>query len=311
MRDGRWRRGRECCVSKPDPRPSMVQMWESMTSPAGGVYHQTTSAHRAPADRLLRPTAPGSFWWAQASLVMAWGRRLSPAPRRRLWLGARKHPALPCRAAAAAASKPRDGLPLQLTALLTDRLNPTLPLHPLSPAYRPPLPPPPPRMPPMPPQNDPRSRTPLRGRTQSPWEPWNKNKTKHTPYFWWCEWIIYAVLVSVFTAPKYFVNKRPFGTLPVWEGVGETNTQWRTNLEIFLSCKFDQICKISGYLRLLLQTERALYNQSKQEGLCEEYRFTYYRFVCVFDIAFVKQCNDTIASYLSPAATKKKKKIPI
>lgn len=82
-RDGRWRRGTGCCVSKPDPRPSMAQIWGSMTSPAGGVYPRTTSDHQAHVARPPRPTAPGSFWWAQASSVIAWGPRLSPAPPRR------------------------------------------------------------------------------------------------------------------------------------------------------------------------------------------------------------------------------------
>lgn len=173
-RDERWRRGRGCCVSKPDPRPSMAQMWGSMTSPAGGVYHQITSDLQALVDQLLQPTAPGSFWWVQASLVMAWGPHLFPAPPHRLWPEARKRPALLCRAAAAAACKARAGLPLRVTALLTDRLNHFLLLHPLCPVYPPPPPPPPLHTPPMPLQNDPHSHIPPKGRTQSHWEPWNK-----------------------------------------------------------------------------------------------------------------------------------------
>ena len=129
-KDGRWRRGGGCCASRPDPRHSTARMWGSMTSPAGGAYRQKTSDRRAPADRLPRPTAPGSSSWAQASSVMAWGPRLSPAPPRRRWPEARRRPAPLCRAAAAAASKARAGLPLRLTAILTDRLSPSLPLHP-------------------------------------------------------------------------------------------------------------------------------------------------------------------------------------
>jgi len=222
-RDGRWRRGIWCCVSKPDPRPSMAQTWGSMTSPAGGVYHQTTSDLRAPVDQLLQPTAPGSSWWVRESSVMARGPHLSPAPPRRLWLEARRRPALLYRAAAAAACKARAGLLLRLTALLTDRLKPSLPRHPPCPAY----PPPPPHTPPMPPQNDPHSHTHLRGRTQSPWEPWNNNKVIIAQCLWWCEWIIYAVLVLQ-SDPKYLVNTRPYINVLC----GRENTQWRINLEI-------------------------------------------------------------------------------
>lgn len=39
---------------------------------------------------------------------------------------------------------------------------------------------------------------------------WKKKRRKES-CFWWCEWLIYAALVSVFTAPQR-VNKKPFGT---------------------------------------------------------------------------------------------------
>lgn len=167
MRDGSWRRERGCCVSKPGPKPSTGRIWEFMTSRADAVCPQTTSVLRPPADQLPRRTAPGSSSWVRASSVTAWGPHLCPALPRRLWLVAPKPPPLHCRAAAAAACNARAGLPLRPTAPLTDRRNPSLPLHPPCLVCHPPPLPLLPPMPPTPQQNEARLHTPLKGRTQS------------------------------------------------------------------------------------------------------------------------------------------------
>lgn len=199
MREGRWRRERGCCVSKPDPRLSMAQIWGSMISPADAVCHQKTSDLQAPVDQLPQLMAPESSSWVQGSLVMAWGPHLSPAPPRHLCLVVRKPPPLLCRAAAAAACRLRAGLPLRLTALLTDRLNPSLPLHPPCRVYPPPpLPLLPLPMPPIPQQNDPRLHIPLRVRTQLPWEAWNKKIKKLNTKNWQkLVWITHLCSVSL------------------------------------------------------------------------------------------------------------------
>lgn len=172
MRDGSWRRERGYSACRPDPRHFTALMRQSMTSPAGGVYLQITFDLRAPVDQRHQHTAPGNFWWVQGFWVTAWGPRLSPAPPHHLWLTAPKPPALLCRAAAAVC-RARAGLRLQLTALLKGRPKASLPLPPPFPVYLPP-PPPPLCTLPMPPRSVPHSHSPLRGRSPSPLELWNK-----------------------------------------------------------------------------------------------------------------------------------------
>lgn len=87
------------------------------------------------------------------------------------------------------------------------------------------------------------------------------------------------MLVSVFTAPKYFVNKRPVGTLLCGR---VCEKQIYSEAEIFLQSHLS-LTK-SENLRIVVPrlTNRASsIHRVKAEGLREEYRFTYYQFVCV------------------------------